>query len=91
MRTLSSGAPPLCTPPTLLHGFLGDGLRMLGLLQVHLHPCICLQLSQMGGSQCSWNAYAGVLEGCCTQSPKPSSLCRLQLVLALTMHQPPWH
>lgn len=42
MRTLSSGAPPVHSPPTLLHGFLGNGLCMLGLLQVHPHTCISL-------------------------------------------------
>lgn len=84
MGTLSSGAP------TLLHGFLGVGSACLAC-------CWCiltlapLQLSQMWGSQCSWNACAGRLGGCCTHSPSTGCLCRLQLVLALAMHQLPRH
>lgn len=75
MRTLSSGAAPLHTPPTLLHGFLGDGLCMLGLLLVHPQlASLPLLLSQLGGSQCSWNACAGVLGGS-AQSPGTLAAC----------------
>lgn len=66
MRTLSSSATPLHTLPTLLHGFFGDGLHILGLLLVHPHSCISVSSCPRWGApsahgmlvQVSWEAAA---------------------------------
>lgn len=91
-KDLELWCTPSAHPPTLLHGFLGVSSAGLACCWCILRlASLPLQLSQMWGSQCSWNACTGVLGGCCIQSPSTGCLCSLQLVLALAMHQPPWH
>lgn len=92
MRTLSSSATPLHTLPTLLHGFFGDGLHMLGLLLVHPHSCISVSSCPRWGlpvlMECLCKCPGRLLH---TEPQHPGCLCRLQLVLALSMYQSAWH
>lgn len=91
-KDLELWCTPSAHPPTLLHGFLGVSSAGLACCWCILRlASLPLQLSQMWGSQCSWNACTGVLGGCCIQSPSRGCLRSLQLVVALAMHQPPWH
>lgn len=56
---------------------LGGWGRHADLLLVHPHACISPSpaVPDGVGSQCSWNACAGVLGGCCTQSPSALAAC----------------
>lgn len=66
---------------------------MLALLLVQPHACISPSAAAPDGGVPVLMEYLCRCPGRLlhTEPKHPGCLCRLQLVLALTMHQPPWH